>query len=104
MGGAHTWVSGAVQVVEHLPAEISGDQGPKRPRGGVAEEVKVTNLLRDDAQLRAGVEGLHLWAEDLAECHVPELEGGLLVMAAQLRATWRWRSWRGVRTVRPQPR
>jgi hypothetical protein len=37
-GGVHTWVSGAVQVFEHVPAEIYGDQGvetsPRRCRRG----------------------------------------------------------------------
>ena len=68
--GSHTWVGGAVQVVEHLPAEVPWDQGSKRPRGGIAEEVQVANLLRDNVQLLAGAESLYLSAEALAEGHV----------------------------------
>ncbi len=38
----------------------------------------VKYLLGDDAQPRAGAESLYLWAEDLAESHVPEVQGCLV--------------------------
>ncbi len=46
----------------HQRAECTG--------GGVADEVEVADLLRDDAQAWAGVESLYLWAKDLAEDHI----------------------------------
>ncbi len=76
--GPDAWVSGAVQVVKDLPAEVSGDQGLKLPHDGVAKEVKVANLLSGNAQLGAGAEGLYLWTKDLAECHVTKVEESLV--------------------------
>ncbi len=43
--------------------------------GGVANEVKVVDLLCDDAQALDGVEGLYLWAKDLAEDHILYIQG-----------------------------
>ena len=77
-GGAHTWVSSAVQVVKNLPTEVPGDQGAERPRGGIPQEVEVAELLCEDAKPRTGAEGLYLRAEDLAERHVAEVERGFV--------------------------
>jgi hypothetical protein len=66
-------VSGSVEVFEYLPPKVSGYQQAKSSR--VADEVKVADLLGDDAQPRAGTESLYLWAEDLAESHILEVKG-----------------------------
>jgi hypothetical protein len=42
---------------------------------GVAYEVMVTDLLRDDAQTWAGKESLSLRAKALAEGHILEIQG-----------------------------
>ncbi len=58
--------------------------GVQKPDAGglwvpaVAQEVKVADLLGDNAQPRAGAEGLYLWAEDLAEGHILEVQGCLV--------------------------
>ncbi len=61
---------GPVEVFENLSPEVSGYQRAEGAGGGVANEVKVANLLCDDAQAWAGTESLHLWAKDLAEGHI----------------------------------
>jgi hypothetical protein len=71
-------VGGPVEVFENLMPEVSGYQRAKCSGGCVAQEVKVADLLCDDAQPRAGAESLYLWAEDLAESHVLEVEGRLV--------------------------
>jgi hypothetical protein len=75
-GRSHTWVSRAVEVVEHLAAEFCGDQRAKRTCRGVAEERQIADFLGDNEQILAVAELLYLRAEDLAEGHVPEVEGG----------------------------
>ncbi len=59
-----------MEVFENLTPEVSGYQRAKRSGGRVAQEVKV--------EPRAGAESLYLWAEDLAESHVPEVQGCLV--------------------------
>jgi hypothetical protein len=71
-------MGGPVEVFKNLTPEVSGYQRAKRSGGRVAQEVKVADLLGDDAQPRAGAESLYLWAEDLAESHVPEVQGCLV--------------------------
>jgi hypothetical protein len=68
-------VGGSVEVFEYLSPKVSGYQRVKSSRGRVADEVKVADLLGDDARPRAGTENLYLLAEDLAESHVLELKG-----------------------------
>ncbi len=68
-------VGGSVEVFEYLSPEVSGYQRAENSCGRVADEVKVADLLCDDAQPRAGTESLYLWAEDLAESHVLEVKG-----------------------------
>jgi hypothetical protein len=63
-------VSGPVEMFENLFLEVSGYQGAECAGGRVADEVKVADLLCDDAQTRAGAESLDLWAKDLAEGHI----------------------------------
>jgi hypothetical protein len=67
-----------VEVFENLMPEVSGYQRAKCSGGCVAQEVKVADLLCDDAQPRAGAESLYLWAKDLAESHVLEVKGRLV--------------------------
>jgi hypothetical protein len=57
-----------------------------RCRGSVADEVKVADLLCDDAQPWAGTESLYLGAEDLARAISLRSRGDLSAMAAQTRA------------------
>ncbi len=64
-----------MEVFKYLPPTVSGYQRAKSSRGRVADEVKVGDLLGDDAQPRAGMETLYLWAEDLAESHILEVKG-----------------------------
>ncbi len=70
-------VGGPVEVFKYLPPKVSGYQRPKSSGGRVADEVKVADLLGDDAQPRAGAERLYLRAEDLAEGHILEVKGRL---------------------------
>ncbi len=67
-----------MEVFKNLTPEVPGYQRAERSGGGVAQEVEVTDLLGDDAQPRAGAESFYLWAEDLAESHVPEVQGCLV--------------------------
>ena len=67
-----------MEVFKNLTPEVSGYQRAKRSGGRVAKEVKVADLLGDDAQPRAGAESLYLWAKDLAESHVLEIQGRLV--------------------------
>jgi hypothetical protein len=66
-------MGGSVEVFKYLSPEVSGYQRAENSSRRVPYEVKVADLLRDDAQPRAGAEGLYLWAEDLAESHVLEV-------------------------------
>ncbi len=54
-----------MEVFKNLTPEVSGYQRAKRSGGRVAQEVKVTDLLGDDAQPRAGAEsctcGQRIW-------------------------------------------
>jgi hypothetical protein len=59
-----------VEVFKYLSPEVSGHMRAESAGGGVANEVKVVNLLCDDAQARAGAESLYLWAKNLAEDHI----------------------------------
>jgi hypothetical protein len=59
-----------VEVFKYLSPEVSGHQWAECAGGGVADEVKVAKLLRDDAQAWAGAESLYLWAKNLAESHI----------------------------------
>jgi hypothetical protein len=64
-----------VEVFKSLSPEVSGHQRAEGAGGGVANEVNVTDLLRDDAQAKAEVESLYLWAKDLAEGHILSIRG-----------------------------
>jgi hypothetical protein len=66
-------VGGSVEVFKYLSPEVSGYQRAENSHRRVADEVKVADLLRDDAQPRAGAEGLYLCGEDLVESHVLEV-------------------------------
>jgi hypothetical protein len=59
-----------MEVFENLSPKVSGYQWAECAGGGVADEVKVVNLLCDDAQAWSGAERLYLWAKDLAEGHI----------------------------------
>jgi hypothetical protein len=56
-----------VEVCKYLSPEVSGHQWVECAVGGVTDEVKVADLLRNDAQAWVGAESLYLWAKDLAE-------------------------------------
>jgi hypothetical protein len=62
-------VSGPVEMFKDLSPKVSGHQRAECAGGGVADEVKVANLLSDDVQAWAGAESLYLWAKGLAEGH-----------------------------------
>ncbi len=49
----------------------------ERPFKKYLEEMRrrVAHLLCDDAQTWTGTESLYLWAEDLAEGHILEIQG-----------------------------
>jgi hypothetical protein len=49
-----------VEVFKYLSPKVSGYQRAECASGGVADEDKVADLLRDDAQAWAGVESLYL--------------------------------------------
>jgi hypothetical protein len=68
-------VGGPVEVFKYLSPKVPGHQRAECAGGGVADEVKDADLLRDDAQPWAGTESLYLWAEDLAEGHILEIQG-----------------------------
>jgi hypothetical protein len=55
-----------MKVFENLSPKVSGYQRAECAGGRVSDEVKVASLQCDDAQTRAGAEGLYLWAKDLA--------------------------------------
>jgi hypothetical protein len=59
-----------VEVFENLSSKASGYQRAECASGGVTDEVKVADLLCDDAQAWAGAESLYLWAKNLAEGHI----------------------------------
>ncbi len=59
-----------MEVFENLMPEVPGYQRAKSSGGCVAQEVKVADLLCDDAQARAGAESLYLWAKDMAKGHI----------------------------------
>ncbi len=77
-------MGGPVEMFENLSPKVPGHQRAECAGGRVADEVKVADLLCDDAQSRAGTGGLYLWAEDPTEGHILEM-GALLAMAAQTR-------------------
>ncbi len=59
-----------MEVYKYRLPEVSGHQRVECAGGGVTVEVKVADLLRDDAQAWAGAGSLYLWAKDLAEGHI----------------------------------
>jgi hypothetical protein len=63
-------VGGPVEAFEYLSPKVSGYQHAESASGGVANNVKVANLLCNDAQAWAGMESLFLWAKDLEEGHI----------------------------------
>ncbi len=69
-GRLHARVGGPMEVFEYLSPKVSGHQRAECTGRGVADEVKVADLLRDDAQARAGAESMYLWVKDLAKGHV----------------------------------
>jgi hypothetical protein len=62
-------------MFENLSPKVSGYQQEECAGGRVADEVKVADLLCDDAQTRDGAESLYLWAKDLAEGHILHGQG-----------------------------
>jgi hypothetical protein len=66
-------MGGPVVVFESLSPKVPGYQRAECAAGGVADEVKVADLLCDDDW--AGAESLYLWAEDLAEGYILEIQG-----------------------------
>jgi hypothetical protein len=75
VGRPHARVGGPVEVFEYLLPKVSGHQRAECTGRGVADEVKVADLLRDDVQARAGAESMYLWAKDLAKGHVLQIQG-----------------------------
>jgi hypothetical protein len=69
-GRLHAGVGGPVKVFKYLSSKVSGQQRAECGGGGVADEVKVADLLSDDAQAWAGAESLYLRAKDPAEGHI----------------------------------
>jgi hypothetical protein len=57
-------------MFKNLSQNVSRHQRAECAGGGIAEEVKVTDLLCDDVQAWAGTESLNLWAKDLVEGHI----------------------------------
>ncbi len=51
-------VGGPVEVFENLSLKVSGYQLAECAGGRVSDEVKVANLLCDDAQTRAGADNV----------------------------------------------
>ncbi len=74
-GRPAAWVGGPVEMFENLSPKIAGHQRAECAGGRVADEVKVADLLCDDAHSWAGTESLYLWAEDLTESHILEIQG-----------------------------
>jgi hypothetical protein len=68
-------MGGPVEMFENLSLKVPGYRRAERAGGGVANEVKVPDLLCDDAQTWTGMESLYLWAEDLAEGHILDIQG-----------------------------
>jgi hypothetical protein len=68
-------MGGPVEMFENLSPKVPGYRRAERAGGGVANEVKVPDLLCDDAQTWTGMESLYLWAEDLAEGHILDIQG-----------------------------
>jgi hypothetical protein len=52
-----------------------GTSGRKIPVDESQMRLRSPTFLSDDAQPWAGTESLYLWAEDLAESHVLEIQG-----------------------------
>ncbi len=50
-------------MFENLSPKVPGHQRAENSSRRVTDEVKVADLLCDDAQPWAGAEGLYLWAE-----------------------------------------
>ncbi len=63
-------VGSPVGVFENLSPKDSGYQWEECAGGGVADEVKATDLLYEDEQAWSGAESFYLWAKDLAEGHI----------------------------------
>jgi hypothetical protein len=74
-GHPPTRMGGPVEMFENLSPKVPGYRRAERAGGGVANEVKVPDLLCDDAQTWTGMESLYLWAEDLAEGHILDIQG-----------------------------
>ncbi len=70
MGRPHARVGGPVKVFKYLLSKVSGHQRAECGGGGVADEVKVADLLSDDTQAWAEAESLYLRAKDPAEGHI----------------------------------
>jgi hypothetical protein len=81
-------MSGPVEVFEYLSPKVLGHQWAERTGEGVADEVKVANLLRDDVQAWAGAESLYLWAKDLPNSHILEIQGALRIVAITSEKRW----------------
>jgi hypothetical protein len=65
-------------VVEYLAAEGCRYQGPERSGGGVAPQVQVAYLLRENVQTWFLAECLYLRAKDLPDRHVPQVQGSVV--------------------------
>jgi hypothetical protein len=63
-------MSGPVEMFKNLSPKVSGYQRLECAGGRVTDEVKVVDLVCDDAQTLAGAESLYLWAKNLAEGHI----------------------------------
>jgi hypothetical protein len=59
-GHPPTRMGGAVDIFENLSPQVPGNQRVEGAGGGVSDEVKVADLLCDDAQTWAGTESLNL--------------------------------------------
>jgi hypothetical protein len=68
-------VGSPVKMFENLSPKFPRHQRAECTGGLVTDEVEVADLLCDDYQPWAGTESLYLWAEDLAEGHILEIQG-----------------------------
>jgi hypothetical protein len=79
-------MGGPEEMFKNLSPKVPGYRRAERAGGGVANEVKVPDLLCDDAQTWTGMESLYLWQRIWRRAISLISRGDLSAMAAQTRA------------------